>query len=259
MPDSAFTATLEFATPAPEVQPPTFADAVAELNILAQVTIEGSATTYVVSQAEPGVDDRDKLWIKIAAPDDHLVGEFYFWQGFWRKTNTPRPYSIHMFSGDPAVYFDVDGKGIRGAEYDGFVLCDGRNGSIDLSDKFIVAAHMNNTAVVGYDAASGWRSTIAGGIDVSGGETSITLDAGNTFQAATPGLAVGTWKADGNTPNAGSGLLGVQHPEIPGDVVTILPATDEVSIDSTPPIDAIPIIPPFYSLAFVAWVGYEAY
>jgi hypothetical protein len=276
---SAFSASLVFATPDPSVDPPLFADAVAELNDLAVVTITGDATTYIVSlsTAPPGVDDRDKLWVQIAAPDNHLVGIYYWWNGFWRKCNTPRPYSVHMFSGDPTAYFNVDGTGIKGADYDGYVMCDGRNGTNDLSDQFIIAAHMNNTTTIGYDptvdgttvppAAVGWRTTILGGNNVSGGVVNITLDATNTYRKSFAGLSMGTWQADGNAPVAGTGLLGIQHPEIAGEVIPILPPDDGLSTAVISPITGLAVtpiapivtVPPFYAMAYVAWVGYEAY
>lgn len=52
------------------------------------------------------------------------------------------PGTVIMFTGDIAAgaNFDATGKGIKGSKYEGWQVCNGQNGSIDLRDKFIAGA-----------------------------------------------------------------------------------------------------------------------
>lgn len=50
------------------------------------------------------------------------------------------PNSVLMQSGDTANKFDSTGKGIHASSYEGWAICNGSNGTIDLRDKFIVGA-----------------------------------------------------------------------------------------------------------------------
>jgi microcystin-dependent protein len=53
------------------------------------------------------------------------------------------PGGIVMFSGDVAKAFDANGTGIPNTPYEGWQLCNGKNGSPDLQDRFIAAAGRN--------------------------------------------------------------------------------------------------------------------
>jgi microcystin-dependent protein len=50
------------------------------------------------------------------------------------------PGGIVMFSGDVSKAFDGSGTGLKGTRYEGWQLCNGKNGSPDLHDRFVVAA-----------------------------------------------------------------------------------------------------------------------
>jgi len=50
------------------------------------------------------------------------------------------PGGIIMFSGDVGKAFDAEGTGRKNTPYEGWQLCNGKNGSPDLQDRFIAAA-----------------------------------------------------------------------------------------------------------------------
>jgi microcystin-dependent protein len=53
------------------------------------------------------------------------------------------PGGIIMFSGDVTKAFDENGTGIKGTPYEGWQLCNGKNGSPDLRDRFVAGAGGN--------------------------------------------------------------------------------------------------------------------
>jgi hypothetical protein len=196
---------------------------------------------YVVSATTPGVNDQDKIWAKLDGAG-RPIGLFFFYGGNWRRFYNASINDIGMFSGNPAGVFDNTGKGIVGTDQDGWCLANGQNGTINLSNQFVVAADMSG---VGY--ASGWQSLVDGVSEKkTGGENSITSNATNTYRPARAAVQVGAWKADGNTPSLGSGLFGV------GTDTTLL-AADAGNL--TPP--AVSNVPPFYALAFKQFRGYS--
>lgn len=50
------------------------------------------------------------------------------------------PGGIVMFAGDLSQAFDADGTGRKGTPYEGWQLCNGKNGAPDLQDRFVAAA-----------------------------------------------------------------------------------------------------------------------
>lgn len=53
------------------------------------------------------------------------------------------PGGIVMFSGDINQAFDAEGTGRKGTPYEGWQLCNGKNGAPDLQDRFVAAAGRN--------------------------------------------------------------------------------------------------------------------
>lgn len=53
------------------------------------------------------------------------------------------PGGIIMFSGDVTKAFDENGTGTKGTPYEGWQLCNGKNGSPDLRDRFVAGAGGN--------------------------------------------------------------------------------------------------------------------
>lgn len=241
----SLTATLTFAAPDPDAAPLTLTQLVAVLNTLATIDIPGTLTPYIVSITKPAVDDQDKIWHKIDAVGRPL-GTFKFYNGLWRQEYTGIIGEVKMYAGDPTVDFDSTGLGLRGKRWDGWALANGNNATANLSNRFIVAGAIDNVGITGYNGV--WRTNVAGGALNEGGRTSFTSDANNTYYPPTTATQLRLFTADGNVPTGSGDLYGVGG----GSIVT--PAT----VGNTSP-PAIPIIPPFYALAYVGFVGYEPY
>jgi hypothetical protein len=144
-------------------------------------------------------------------------------------------------------FAESGGKGTVGGEWDGWQLCNGQNGAPNLSDKFIIAAKMDDLGI-GFENGDGpWKTNVTTSPTQEGaGVHEITLDTDNTFRPARGAVEVRRWEADGNTPNDSSGsLYGI------GSGVTLLGAD---AGKETP--DPIPTLPPYYALAFAIFVGY---
>jgi hypothetical protein len=234
-----------FDSPDPLDCPLTFAALVALLNELVHSEFEGDFIPYVTGAATPAVDDQNKVWHKVDS-NGRPLGTYVFYSGTWRKQYSGLIGEVVMYSGDPAVDFaGTNGAGTVSGEWDGWALCNGNNGTPNLSDKFVVGAKMDDLGV-GYPTGGPWKSTVSGEAQqAEDGVHEITLTQDNTFRPAVPALTVGRWDADGNAPNVGGGLYGL------GSNTTIVP-----SDAGNPDPDAIPTLPNYYSLAFAQFRGY---
>lgn len=234
---------IAIANPDPSEAPTTFQELVTLLRTLITAEVTGTYLPYVTGSATPDVGDQDKAWQRTDV-GGRPMGTYVYYSGTWRRQY--RGPGIVMYDGDPAVDFaGVGGLGTVGGEWDGFALCNGNNGTPDLSDKFIIASHMSDLAI-GY--SGGNHSTNASGATTAtGGVASVTLNNDNTYRPAHDAVTVGRQTADGNTPSAGGPLYGTGST---GEL-ELLPAD---AGNTTP--DAIPILPPYYTLALAKWVGY---
>lgn len=240
--------TTTFNTPAPEDCPTTFTELIAFLNLYVASQIDTDIIAYVTGAATPDVEDQDKVWHKVDA-NGRPLGTFVFYSGAWRKQYTSSIGTVVMYSGDPGTDFSGSGgAGTVGGEWDGWQLCNGQNGSSNLSDKFIVAAKMDDLAV-GYPEGNGpWKTSVSGETTQSGaGVHEIQLNSSNTYRPATPAVTLGHWAADGNTPNIAGGLIGIAGAS----------DFDLIGADAgnpTPPV--IPTLPPWFALAYAVFQGY---
>lgn len=239
----AIVVNLAWANPAPEDCPTNLQETVDIYRELLTGSIEASITPYIRQAATPSVDQQNLIWHKIDV-DGRPIGTFHFYGGAWRREYSGRQDEIRYFMGDPAIHFESDGRGIVGGEWDGFALCNGNNGTPNLSDKFIVGAKMDDLGV-GYPTNGPWKSTVDGTAQQSGGQKDITLTEANTYRRAVDEFKMSHWQADGNSQNAAGGLWGQ------GSGFVII-AADAGNL--TPP--AIPTLPPFYALAITKWIGY---
>lgn len=230
--------------PAPEDCPTTLTEAYQLLRESLHAGITANIIPYITGAATPAVEDQDKVWHRVDV-DGRPLGTYVFYSGIWRKQYSGNQDEIRFFSGDPAIHFDSTGLGIPGGQWDGFAICNGGNGTPNLSDKFIVGAKMDDLGV-GYSTGLGpWKTNVTGETAQSGGQKDITLTTDTTFQPAVAEVKVGRWTADGNT--EGVSLYGNPH----SSNVTLQAASPG---NLTP--DAIPTLPPFYALAITKWVGY---
>lgn len=238
--------TVQFAAPPPDFCPATFEQNVSVLNTLVTASIPGTFTPYVVQDAVPTVGQQGYIWFKTVGGKP--VGIYKYYSGLWRKVYTGSIGDVKMFSGDPASHFDATGKGIAGGEQDGWYLMNGLNGTPNLSDKFVVAAHMDGSgAVVGY--SGGWRTTVDGSTLATGGNAEVTLDNDTTYRPARSAVNVHEWTATGNAGNVGGPLFG----EAAGATST----QELLAADAGKPTpDPFSIIPPYLALAYVQFKGY---
>lgn len=244
MPDTPVT--VQFAAPPPDFCPGTFEETVDELNLLVSASIPGTNTPYLVQDSTPTVGEQTYIWFKTVSGKP--TGIYKFYDGLWRKVYTGSIGDVKLFSGDPAPVFDGTGKGIPGGEQDGWYLCNGQNATPNLSDKFIVAAHMDGSgAVVGY--SGGWRTTVDGSTATTGGAATKTMTSATSYYPARPAITVYEWEADGNAPQAGGSIYG--EVTTPGSPVT-LQSSDAGNTSPT----AFSIIPPYYALAYCKFLGY---
>lgn len=239
--------------PDPEAAPLNITQLVTLLNTLVSSTIFGSYIPYVIQHSEPGPDDRDKAWI-FTDTQGRPVEIRIWWDnsGAWRRVYNGMLGEVRMYNGDPSVDFDTDGLGKVGETYDGWHLCNGRDGTPDLSDRFMIAGHMNNAGGhVGYD--DGWQTAISNVDDEkTGGNRDITLTDETTWQPARPAITARRHTADGNAPDASGVLLGT------GTAATQITLNGGEAVEGRSDPDAISIIPPFIAIGYIIFVGYSA-
>jgi len=232
---------VSIASPDPAAAPTTLTQLIVLLRTLITAVVTGTYVPYVQGSATPAVGDQDKVWHR-TDNGGRPMGTYVYYSGSWRREYKGQIGQLSYYQGDPAVDFDGTGLGIVGGEWDGWALCNGNNATSDLSDRFIVAAHMTDLAI---GHPSDWRSSVSGAALALGGDNSILLSDANTYRPATAEVKVGKWKADGNAPDAGSGLYGA------GTTQTLI---DADAGNPTPPV--IPALPPYFALGLVKFVGY---
>lgn len=236
---------IVFANAAPEDCPTTWQESIDLLNESVSGSIVANIVPYVRQTETPGVDQQSLVWHKIDV-DGRPIGTFHFYSGAWRREYSGRQDEIRYFMGDPNVHFESGGRGIVSGEWDGFALCNGSNGTPNLSDKFIVGAKMDDLGI-GYPTNGPWKTNVTGSAEQTGGVNEITLTDATTFRAAKAAVTLFRRTATGETPNASAGLFGLG----PLGETVIVPE----DLGNDPP-DAIPTLPPFYALAICKWIGY---
>lgn len=229
--------TISIANPDPSAAPTTFTELIVLLRTLITAVVTGTYVPYVQGSATPAVGDQDKVWHKTDGSGRPL-GTYVYYSGSWRRQYTGRGNEIVMYQGDPAVDFaGAGGLGTVGGDWDGWALCNGNNGTSDLTDRFIVA---------GGTYGPEWQSAVSGSPLALGGGADIVLTADNTYRPPRAALQVRKWEADGNTPNSGGTLY--------GSGTSDLTLMDADAGNETP--DRIPTLPPYFALALVKFVGY---
>ena len=266
-----------FNTPDPNANPLNLTQLVQLLDRLVSTQMIGSYIPYVLQSTQPGVDDQDKAWIELdTAGRPKSIKVFY--NGHWRRIYNGMLGEVRGFSGNPGYNttgpFDVTGLGVIGGDYDGWHICNGQGGTPDLSNKFVCGANLNNPPghSGGYDSTNGWETfidtttgSIAGGgawkpvikpENVSlpvlsqtfmsryriggGGETE---DTAGLLWGVDAGAPLGHWPIPGGTP--------------PSTSYTYPPSTWPANGGAgNPAAIGFMAAPPFYSLAWMIFVGY---
>lgn len=263
--------TGHFAHADPNAAPLTLNELIDILNSLLSIQINGSYIPYVVQHGTPGADQSDFAWIELDSGGRPLSMRIYY-AGRWRKIYSGMIGEIRMYSGDPG---DGDiwtplGHGVVGGDYDGWQICNGNNNSPDLSDKFIVGAHMNNKdGHTGYNKH--WQTFVDGTSDLQLGGAKDNMIALNQLppfnpfgpEGATPPPPLGTndvtihgFMAKDPDPNPGPAapLFDVNYANQKPVNWTL--GHYGASPHDNDPQKAVPTLPPFYAFALIIFQGY---
>lgn len=243
--------TTSFAAPAANACPATFAEAVTLLNALVTSSLGGTYLPHVTGSTTPAVNDQDKVWYKTDGAG-RPVGIFLYYNGAWRKTYSGKPNEITIFSGNPATYFDGTGLGLTTAEWDGWAICNGNNGTVNLSDKFVIGARMDNEDVAGYD--SGWQTNIGGTPEKTGGRSNYSL-VNNNLPKTVIQVTGAPYDAGANH-SPGKILIDDDYRQ--GANRTVELTRIGADPDADPPIPQVPVptIPTFVAICYVQFVAY---
>ena len=232
------------------------------LNSLISSEIQGNYIPYVVSSTAPSTEDQgSKVWLELDGAQRPISMKWWYTggssgAGAWRRVYNGMIGEIRGYSGNPGLTneptsdFDTDGHGQVSGRYDGWQLCNGKNGAPDYSNKFMIGANMANPEGTpsGYD--NGWQAVIDSIAYKTGGRYKETLTLANIPVAPTEEIKVKRWKADGNTPDASSGLWGAGGTPKGGED-TIVPATDG---NASP--TEFWTTPPFIAYGLIIFQGY---
>lgn len=198
-----------------------------------QYQISDDSQVMVVGPNTPAVTDQNRVWLRTDAYGRPVA--FFLWYksaaagavGAWRRVPTLRPAEIRMFTGNPATFFDVSGRGLTTAEWDGWALCNGGNGTIDLRDRFIVPA-------------TGPSNTLT-----RGGSATLTLLVGHMPRiTATIGELYDFVRGGGRL-----GYSGLQWGGGAREDITVTASNTGLSVP-------ISTLPPYIAVGFAEWVGY---
>lgn len=223
-------------TPAPACYP-------ADMNGLAQQLTTGGMLSgtipdnagggVFVGQAQPSSANTTKVWFRVDAAG-RPIGVYQFYNGNWRKVYTNVGLGeIRMWSGTNAV-FDSSGRGVVGGDMDGWALCNGQNGTPDLSNRFIVGSSQ---------FAGGWQSNPDGqGAGFSGGTGVIKcINLPDLFAQATLAKVASGTVVEVASPSGPDGPWDISVQDI---------------INGCHPAGQVPLVPPWYAFAFIEFVGY---
>jgi hypothetical protein len=246
-----------FAPPDPGATPLNLVQLVTLLNALVSSEFRepDSYIPYVIQSGTPGVEDQDKSWLELDSQGRPIAIKI-FWHGHWRRVYNGMLGEIRNYSGDPTTDFDTDGLGKVGLAYDGWHLCNGKNGVVDLSDRFIIGAHMNGSnGVNGYQHGQWVTTAIDGAGNHSGGVRDITLTNNNTYQPTSNigKTLVGKYNVNGAALENSGILWGLPSVQDENKNKNLIASSD----GNTNP-DNIQVIPPYLAFAFIIFVGYQS-
>jgi hypothetical protein len=242
----------QFAMPDPNAAPLNLIQLFTLANLLVSSSIDGeSFNTFIKQRGTPGVEDQDRIWFELDT-GGRPVAIKSFYNGIWRRIYNGMIGEIRGYHGSPTLDFDEDGLGKIGLQYDGWHLCNGKDGVPDLSDRFLIGSHMNNVDQSGFEDGElvTWISNRTG--EHTGGVRGITLNETNTFIPARGETTAKRMTASGSGPADDGDLLGVGS----GAVQYPLQGEGQGS-DGNPTPEEINIINPFIAVGWIIFVGYS--
>jgi hypothetical protein len=208
------------------------------LETIAQYTLYLMDQDYILLVKGPNTPqavDQNKVWLKTDGVGRPL-GLFIMYNGKWRQVATGNPAQITMYAGDWNTYFDSSGLGLATLPWDGWAIANGNNGTMNLTNKFIVPGYRCDgwnlwvTNVDGYDAYSGGRANFQIALN-NLPYMSITFNVIDGFQGGAAYWAPVAYS------DVGQGIW--TYP-----------------ITGTGSNNAISLIPPYIALGFAQFIGY---
>lgn len=224
------------------------------LNPRVHSAMQGSYLPYVIQHDTPNVNDRDKAWIELDT-QGRPIGQKVWWHGNWRRIYNGMLGEIRGFSGDPGYNtsgnFNPDGLGNVGGPYDGWHICNGKDGTPDFSNRFLVAADMGGSG--GGYIDNQWKMFLNDGIDNkfhdAGGQWREVLEPKNIpFPTLPDRIPVDHWRWDDATRDPTGKLFGKTDATVDE---YFLPAEE-----GNPDPEGVFVGPPFYAVAWIIFVGY---
>ncbi len=257
----------------PTASPITVNELIDLLNTLITSELQGSYLPYVIQHATPDVDDRDKAWIELDTAGRPIAIKVWYPgnQGAWRRIYNGMIGEIRGYSGDPSIDFDKNSDGIYtsgkiGLTYDGWYLCNGLNGTPNLSDKFLLGAAMDNVGKDGY--AGGWQAAITGPDGTvtgykTGGKFIETIVEDNLplLSNAAAGDTAGLWiygneaKEDAPHPGTKVALVDSHYANAIPQQVNLTENAIGGAYGKSPP-TPLWTVDPFVAMAFIQFKGY---
>jgi len=230
--------------------------------------ILGSYVPYVMGSTVPGMEDTDKIWLQLDSSGRPIALKKYY-GGRWRRIYNGMLGEIRMFSGDPTItdLWDDEGKGKPEKEYDGWQICNGHNGSPDLTDKFIVCGKWDT------DAPAGWKTQVLGGTEpvpkVHTGGANKTMIESKYLPPINPTGPDQTPPQQSNelwlSGNEAKDTGGADHSPTYKPIIDVWYAggkphavqlTTYGANPPTAPQEKFPTVPPFIALGFIIFIGY---
>jgi hypothetical protein len=257
--------TGHFAHADPNASPLTINELIDILNSLLSVKISGSYIPYIIQHGTPGADQSGYAWIELDSGGRPISTRIYY-NGKWRKIYSGMIGEIRMYSGDPGdgdVWTPL-GHGVVGSDYDGWQICNGNNGSPDLSDRFIIGAHMNDKD--GHNKYNKhWQTFVDGKSDLQlGGEKDHMIQMADLPPLDTPnghaGLSLNGkgWKDGAEHPGSPAAIVDIEYGMQKDYSVPIAAYGSNPNGSPPTPQTPIPSLPPFYALALIIFQGYTS-